>query len=361
MLSCSKTQYHMMIIEVNSLPINEVMQDISTAFNTTFSESCGEYYLDIPGHIGKGYIRGINFDGGLGIIQYDCLFHDEVEFQFTVDEVHPLKFLYCLEGTLKHRFENSGQIHTIVQYQEAVVASDFVNGHILRFGTETRTVINSLEITRKMFQQKIRCNLVTMADTLQNLFNDIEARKTFYHDGFYSLKLADIFREMQAFEGKDFLRKLFLEGKAYQMLTRQILEYEDDLAELDNRSILRRSEVAQIEKAAKHIKQRISELETIDRIALEVGLNTNKLQEGFQNLHGLTVNRFIQNVRLDRIKVLILNTDLNMSEIATMVGLSSKSYLSKIFKAEYDMTPSDYRKHFLESLLKKKQSRKKRM
>lgn len=344
----------MMTIEVNSLPIEEVMRDISNAFRTTFSESCGEYYLDIPDHFGKGNIRGINFDGGLAIIQYDCLFHEAVEFQFTVNEVHPLKFLYCLEGAFKHRFENSEQIHTIFQYQEAVVASDLVNGHILRFGTETRSVVNSLEITRKTFQQKIKCNLVTMDHTLQNLFNDVEAKKTFYHNGFYSLKLADLFREMQSFEGKDFLRQLFLEGKAYQMLTMQILEYDDDLSEISNRSILRRSEVAQIEKAAKLIKHQISELDTIDQIALEVGLNTNKLQEGFQELYGLTVNRFIQNVRLDQIKVLILNTDLNMSEIASMVGLSSKSYLSKIFKAEYDTTPSEYRKHFLDSLLKKK-------
>ncbi len=193
-----------------------------------------------------------------------------------------------------------------------------------------------------------------MADTLQNLFNDVEAKESFYHDGFYSLQLADIFRTMQTFEGKDFLRKLFLEGKAYQMLTKQILEYEDDLSELDNRSILRRSEVAQIEKAANLIENHLSALDTIDRIALEVGLNTNKLQQGFQELYGLTVNSFIQNVRLEQIKVLFLNTDFNMSEIATMVGLTSKSYLSKIFKAQYNTTPSKYRKDFLDALLQKR-------
>ncbi|HET8735476.1 MAG TPA: helix-turn-helix transcriptional regulator [Pricia sp.] len=348
----------MITIEVNSLPMAEVMHDISKAFGTTFSKSCGEYFLDIPDDIGKGNIRGINFDGGLGIIQYDCLFHERIEFQFTVNEIHPLKFLYCLEGALEHRFENSGQIHCIVQYQEAVVASDLVNGHILRFKAHTRTVINSLEITRKMFQKKIACDLVTMDKTLQNLFNDVEAKASFYHDGFYSLRLADFFREMQSFEGKDFLRKLFLEGKVYQMLTQQILEYEDDLADMNNRSILRRSEVAQIEKAATLIKQRIPELDTVDGIAHEVGLNPNKLQEGFQSLYHLSVNRYIQKVRLDLIKDLILNTDLNISEIANRVGLSSKSYLSKIFKEEYDTTPSKYRKHFMDSLLEKRGSKK---
>jgi len=134
------------------------------------------------------------------------------------------------------------------------------------------------------------------------------------------------------------------------MLTEQILQYEDDLAEVGSRTILRRSEVAQIEKAAGLIKNNIDELNTIDDLALEVGLNPNKLQEGFQNLYGLTVNRFIQKVRLDLIKDLILNTDYSISEIVDRVGLSSKSYLSKIFREEYGTSPSEYRKHFMESL-----------
>lgn len=344
----------MLSIEVNSLPIAEVMSDISKAFDTHFTESCGEYYLDIPRHIGKGNIRGVNFDGGMGIVQYDCLFYKDLEFQFTVNEVHPLKFLYCLEGLLEHRFESYDEVHEIGKYQEAIVSSDFFNGHILRFKANSHTIVNSLEITREEFQKKISCDLVTMDKKLQDLFNDIKAEKTFYHDGFYSLELADIFREMQSFEGKDFLRKLFLEGKAYQMLTKQILQYEDDLADISSRNILRRSEVAQIEKAARLIKQQIDAFSTIDHLALEIGLNSNKLQEGFQNLYGLTVNQFIQKVRLDYIKDLILNTEYSISEIVDMVGLSSKSYLSKIFREEYGTSPSEYRKNFLASLLAKK-------
>lgn len=61
----TKTLYDMITIEVNSLPVNEVMHDISKAFSTSFSESCGEYYLDIPEHIGKGNIRGIILTGAL--------------------------------------------------------------------------------------------------------------------------------------------------------------------------------------------------------------------------------------------------------------------------------------------------------
>lgn len=344
----------MLSIEVNSLPIAEVIADISKALGTNFSESCGEYYMDIPEDLGEGNIRGISFESGMGIIQYDCLFNSDVEFHFTVNEVHPLKFLYCLEGLLEHRFEDEDEIHKIAQYQEAIIASNSFNGHILHFSATNHTVVNSLEIVRDVFQEKIKCDLVTMDENLQNMFNDIHAEKTFYHDGFYSLELADLFREMQSFEGKDFVRKLFLEGKAYQMLTKQILQFEDDLADVDKRNILRRSEIAQLRKAVQLINEQIQQLDNIDQIAYEVGLNANKLQEGFQNLYGLTVNEFIQRVRLNLIKDMILNTDYSISEIVHLVGLSSKSYLSKIFREEYGTSPSEYRKHFIDSLKKKR-------
>ena len=348
------SKYNMIAIEVNSLPIGEVMSDISEAFNTTFSVSCGEYLLNIPPEIGEGNIKGVNFDGGMGILQYDCLFNQDVELQFTVKEVHPVKFLYCLEGQLRHRFEGSEEEHEIDQYQEAIVSSDFHRGHILTFQAHMKTVINSLEITRNVFQNKMKCELITMNIDLQNLFNDIKAEKLFYHEGYYSLKLADLFREMQSFEGKDFIKKIFLEGKAFQMLTEQILQYEDDSFDSSKRSILRRTEIKQVEMAVHLIKKQISELNNISDIAGDVGLSPNKLQEGFQNLYGTTVNKYIQKIRLDLIKDFVLNTEYSMSEIAHMSGLSSKSYLSKIFKEEYGKSPSDYRKNFLEFIQTRK-------
>ncbi|MHA7056344.1 helix-turn-helix domain-containing protein [Aquimarina sp. M1] len=343
----------MIIIEVKSLPIKDVIADISEAFDTSFNTTCEEYFLTVPEHIGKGSIRGINFDSGMGIILYDCLFKEKIEFHFTINEVHPLKFLYCLEGSLKHRFEGYTEEHQINKYQEAIVASDLFNGHILIFQPNTHSIVNSLEITRKEFQKKVQCDLITMDEQLQNLFNDIEAKKMFYHDGFYSLKLADLFREMQAFEGQDFLKKLFLEGKSYQMLTEQILQYEDDLKESSGRKILRKTEVKQIELASEIIRNKISESDKITDIASEVGLNPNKLQEGFQNLYGTSVKQYIKKTRLNLIKDLVLNTDYSMSEIVDLAGISSKSYLSKIFREEYGTAPSEYRKYFIKSLMKK--------
>jgi len=265
-----------------------------------------------------------------------------------------------LEGTLDHRFQNEDtHNNTITKYKQAIVASSLLTGHILSFKKNQPTIIRSLEIVRSVFKDKIECDLLSMDIRLQDLFNDILAQKPFYYDGFYSLKLAHLFRKMQLFEATDFVKKLFLEGKCYEVLTEQIKQYEDDLMDDSNRSILRRSEIDKIDAAAKLISYQLSEKITINDIASSVGLNANKLQEGFQDLYGMTVNQFIQRARMSLISNLILNTDYSISDIVHLTGLTSKSYLSKIFKEEYGKSPSEFRKQYLEAWMEKKKNLKK--
>ena len=61
----------MRIIKVPSLPLVEVINDIAKALKTTSHKNYNEQILNLPPKIGTGSIRGINFEGGMGIIQYD--------------------------------------------------------------------------------------------------------------------------------------------------------------------------------------------------------------------------------------------------------------------------------------------------
>ncbi len=340
----------MKIIKVNSLPLKEVITDIAEAFGVGYDTNCGEYTLFLPPQVGAGWIRGINFDNGLGILQYDCNFIEDMEIQFVINEVHPLKFLYCIEGELVHRFGHGNTSHTIEKYKKAIVASDKNNGHILHFKGGMRVVVNSLEVARKTFAEKIACELQFLNKPLKDLFTDVNASKEFYYDGFYSLQLADSFTEMDAFDESDFLKKLFLEGKAYQLLTRQIIEYQDDLKNDNKRSVLKTTDVRLIEEAASLLRKKMAKGQTIKSLSKEVGLNPNKLQKGFQSFYGVTVNQYLHDIRLEHAKKLLLNTEYSMAQIVDAVGLSSNSYFSKIFKEKYGVQPSQFRSKYLSDL-----------
>ncbi|WP_026449673.1 helix-turn-helix domain-containing protein [Aequorivita capsosiphonis] len=333
-------------IEVNSLPLKDVIRDIAKLFNITYTENCGEYLLELPPSVGKGSIRGINFEGGLGLIQYDCLFKEDMEINFVINHVHPLKFLYTIEGLLLHRFENEENLHKIEQYQSAIVASSKQNGHVLFFNANQKTNVNSLEIDRKEFQSKMECDINSLDDELEILFKDIKGDGAFYYNGNYSLGIAEILNEMLEFTAESFTRKLFLEGMAYQILTEQILQYQDDQMDENSRMLLRSSELKQIHHISNLIESNISDIPSVENLAKESGLNVNKLQAGFKKLYGTTVNNFVQMKRLEAAYNLLTKTDLSISEIVNAIGLSSKSYFSKIFKEKHSISPSEFRKKY---------------
>ena len=190
----------------------------------------------------------------------------------------------------------------------------------------------------------MECDINSLDDELEQLFKDIEASGAFYYNGNYSLNIADILNQMIDFTAENFTRKLFLEGMAYQILTHQILQYLDDKKDEGNRTLLRSSELKQIHHVSSLIENNISQIPTVENLAKEAGLNINKLQEGFKKLYGATVNNHVQKKRLDAAYNLLTSTDLSISEIVNAIGLSSKSYFSKIFKEKYDISPSEFRK-----------------
>jgi DNA-binding response OmpR family regulator/anti-sigma regulatory factor (Ser/Thr protein kinase) len=79
--------------------------------------------------------------------------------------------------------------------------------------------------------------------------------------------------------------------------------------------------------------------------SLHEALNISKAQlyKKLKSLTGLSVGNYILLIRLQEAKKLLTETDLSIKEVTFSVGLTSQSYLSKKFKEEFNMTPSEWR------------------
>ncbi|HDZ13440.1 MAG TPA: hypothetical protein ENH60_00900 [Pricia sp.] len=177
-------------LAVSSLRIGNVISDIAREMGTGYTKSCGTFHLEIPESYGRGLISGTDFDSGISIIQYDCTFARDITFEYSVDKVHPVKFLFSLEGQISHSFIDERVWHQIPKYENAIVASSAHNGHRIRFSSGKRVVYLSIELDRGKFQAKVGCQPRTMAIPLRELLNDLTATKRFYRDGLYSPELS---------------------------------------------------------------------------------------------------------------------------------------------------------------------------
>lgn len=325
--------------------MKNVVSDIALELGTDYAERCGIFYVRIPDAFGKGVIAGTDFNDGLGLIRYDCTFNEDITIEYSVDMVHPVKFLFSMEGEIQHKFIEETDWHNIPKYKNAIVASSAHHGHCIRFLAGEQVVYNSLELNRSGFQSKINCEPTNMAESWRDMLDDVTAKTTFYHDGFYSLELSRIIEEWDKYPEGDWLKSLHLEGMAYRILVLQITQFQDDLRSEGKKTVLRKSELNQMLKAIHIIEERLDDLPTISNIASEVGLNDNKLQQGFKELFGKTVNLYIRDKRLENARTLLLNTDQTLSTIASIIGYRSPSYLSKMFRDAYGVKPSELRRH----------------
>ncbi|OBX26537.1 AraC-like DNA-binding protein [Gelidibacter algens] len=333
----------MITIKVNSLPVDLVIKDLAEALQLSYQLHCREYHLELTENVGTGYIKAMMLESGLGIIEYHCQFKMDVEIQFVKDLTHPLKFLYCTKGNFDHRFSNEAQVHDLHEYQQAIVASKDYNGHVIRFKKDQEINLYSLEMDREQFALYGECSSEIIKSELNTIFGDVLAKNSFYHEGYYSLALAEVFEEIKNFEDNFLLRSIFMISSGYQLLGKQILQYQDDLMSEENRHVLRQYEVSKVREAVQYIRQNIEKTFTIGDICKEVGLTEAKLQEGFKILYKATINNYINTVRLDLASTLLRGTNFNISEVVYKIGLTSRSYFSKIFKEEYQMTPTEYR------------------
>jgi len=335
-----------MKITVKTLPVNEIIQDISEFLNVPLTYDGGEQILTIPKEIGEGTVHASSFDSGIGVISYNCKFYEDVEIHFTLNSIHPLKFIFCSEGEVSHSFQDTEKTNNIEAYQNIIVSSSGYNGHILCFKANVQTHVSSLEIIRATFSHRSNYNFKDLDDTLKRLFKDEVSKNQFFYQGNYSIKAADLMDQMNSKEYSGFLRSLFLEGKSFQMLVVQIAQYQDDEAEDRLPKILRKSDIQKVDYVTKRIAGDLASNLTVENLAKEAGTNVNKLQEGFKYVYDLTVNKYIQNVKLEAAKDMLMNSEKNISEIVLAIGLNNRSYFSKIFKEKYGVNP----KYFLKTM-----------
>jgi AraC-like DNA-binding protein len=99
-----------------------------------------------------------------------------------------------------------------------------------------------------------------------------------------------------------------------------------------------------LRKALDLIAVRYNTSLTVEEIARDVCLSPSRLCHIVQSELGLTLRAYITKVRVGKAKVLLLGTNMSISQIALEVGYPDQSYFTKAFKSIENCTPMTFRK-----------------
>ncbi len=101
---------------------------------------------------------------------------------------------------------------------------------------------------------------------------------------------------------------------------------------------------ALMERLDAYIREHYKDSINTKHLAARFGLVPSYLSKLFQNYKGITPNHYIQEIRLEKAKELLVKCpDLMTKDIAQMTGYADPSYFSKVLKKYTGMYPSEYR------------------
>ena len=96
--------------------------------------------------------------------------------------------------------------------------------------------------------------------------------------------------------------------------------------------------------ALDYIRQHYADAISLDIVAEVAGVSPAYLSKLFREMHDTGFNDYVTRVRLEESMRLLSDTRMSIRSVASSVGYQDEKYYTKLFKKQYGITPTEYRK-----------------
>lgn len=280
----------------------------------------------LPGEAGEGYFSSLAMEGGIVLSSLDMTFRQTRNIRSEVRYFHS-EFNYCIEG--------GGAVEINGSLAEGPVTS----GH-------AQFVCGNQAIGFLQLPANIRIRQISI--DLSPLFwrrIEIEPDRRFGRD-FFLLDTATCARSARLLDEilgcpyQGHARRLFLEGKTYELLALRLHQLEP-AGRAEKRAPLSLPDVRAIHDARRLLDRQLQNPPTLMRLACLVGINDFKLKLGFKQVYGTTVFGYVRQERMRIARNLLERGQYDVSQAAWTVGYESLSSFSRQFKKTYGCNPGE--------------------
>src|SRR5690606_4956502 len=98
-----------------------------------------------------------------------------------------------------------------------------------------------------------------------------------------------------------------------------------------------------IYKAIEFINHKYMEKISLEVVADYVHLSSSYFSKLFKEETGYNFSTYLNNVRVEKSKKLLMNEDISLVDISNLVGFEDQSYFTKVFKKITGTTPGKFR------------------
>ena len=97
-----------------------------------------------------------------------------------------------------------------------------------------------------------------------------------------------------------------------------------------------------ISNVQKYIQNHMDERLTLNEVSAVFGLSPNYLSVLFKKTCGVGFSEYITQMKISRARVMLLEQDMKIYEVADQLGFESAFYFSKVFKKVEGVSPREF-------------------
>lgn len=94
-----------------------------------------------------------------------------------------------------------------------------------------------------------------------------------------------------------------------------------------------------VTKTCEYLLSHLDESMTLNEISRAMNTNRNSLSKAFKAELNIGVSTWLRKKRMEKAKELLLNTDLSIQKISSLVGYPDQANFSTTFKTQFNQTP----------------------
>lgn len=103
-----------------------------------------------------------------------------------------------------------------------------------------------------------------------------------------------------------------------------------------------------IQAIARYLREHLAEDVSLSVLAEEFHMSAQYISQLFKSEIGVNFLAYLTNIRMEKAKHLLLTTPLSVAEVSEQSGYGDYRVFTKVFKKSEGITPSQYRRDFLE-------------
>jgi len=102
----------------------------------------------------------------------------------------------------------------------------------------------------------------------------------------------------------------------------------------------------EILQSQKWLEENYKQSIKIERLAEKAGTSLRQFNRRFKSATGETAVKYLQHMRVEAAKILLITTKQSFDEISPLVGYENVSFLRRVFKGSVGITPIEFRRKF---------------